>query len=761
VEQRHRLKAGQITGVDPRTGTGAPPDDAAWAAVHERIARQSRVARGRKTIGVVTVALALTAGGLGLAGVAFYGHPPLPTPHPPLPTPLVSGSNGPLVFVRSTSSSQLGVDNTEIEAASSNGIGVTNLTRTAAAEDAPAWSADGTRVAFLRQSAGLEPGSGSASISAGVFTMSADGSNLREILRCPAAPCRISDLAWSPDAARIAFIADASKNSDGGVFPASALEVMNSDGSGRRVLCTYDRCDHAQGIAAPAWSPDGTRIAFSNQGVSRFLGIGLPQSWISVIRADGTGLRKLTEQNCRLGSRDAKGCSFFDSSPAWSPDGAWVAFSRIGPGAADRLGPRGSLLEIVRPDGTSLRTLDTCLNSDGCAGEDALAWSPDGKRIAYAGAYNSWIQLVKLDGSGRVTLKTCGTQGCVRPTAPVWSPDGRQLAFLENAVPPSVYVLRLDGSGLHRVAADVRCCLAWLPATSGVVVGSPPAPPPTASPSLGPEPGLIAFAWDRASPNEDMAMDIYTIRTDGSHLTRLTDTTGFDGNPVWSPDGTMILFQSDRPGVKNTNVFVMNAAGSDQRALTDFSEGAGPARWAPDGRQIVFSGGVGGGQAIFVMPVSGGTPHQLTQPNRNGGGFEPSWSPDGSTIAFSDDLPGGAAIYLMAPDGSNLRRLANLPGSMEAARWLPGSWLAFSWFTSAGRSAYEIRLDGTGLRRLQGSAASSWYGASSPDGTEIVFSRQFGLQREALFRANADGSAPQRITKAPGTYSDPAWQPVP
>jgi Tol biopolymer transport system component len=538
------------------------------------------------------------------------------------------------------------------------------------------------------------------------------------------------------------------------------LEVMNSDGSGHRVLCTFDRCDHAQGIAAPAWSPDGELIAFSNQGVGDFRELFLPPSWISLIRADGTGLRKLTEQNCPFPSGGRQGCSFFDSSPAWSPDGAWVAFRRIGTGAPDRSGPSGPLLEVVRPDGTSLRTLDTCPTSRRCGG-DALAWSPDGKRIASAGADNSAIQLVRLDGSGRVTLKTCGPQGCVDPSAAVWSPDGNQLAFLDDAVRSSVYAIRLDGSGLHRIATDVQCCMAWLPASSGIPVGSPPRPTPTASATLGPEPGLIAFAWDRASPNEDMAMDIYTIRNDGSHLTRLTDTTGFDGNPVWSPDGTRILFRSERPGEPNTNVFVMNADGSDQRALTSFAEGAGPARWAPDGHQIVFSGGVGGEQAIFVMAVSGGTPHQLTQPNRNGGEFDPAWSPDGTTIAFSDELPGGAAIYLMAPDGSNLRRLANLPGSMEAARWLPGGWLAFSWFTSAGRSTYEIRVDGTGLRRLQDPAASSGYGTSSPDGTEIVFSRQFGLQREALFRANADGSASERITQAPGTYSDPAWQPTP
>lgn len=250
---------------------------------------------------------------------------------------------------------------------------VVNLTATELErERQPAWSPDGTLVAFTRASReGAAPD---------LFVMNADGSGRRRLTRTKVAE---RDPAWSPDGTRIAY---AARPAPGAPF---RLFVMNADGSGVVQLTSQ-----AAGSAdrSPVWSPDGERIAFVSDRDG-----GFPELY--TIAADGTDLRRLTDN------------AVIDGNPSWSPDGSRIAVERC---CAD------GTSEIVVIDLTT--GLETDLTGTPDVHEFDPAWSPDGTAIAYValpvGATNIDIWMMGADGSGRTRLTTHPAPDL----APAWQP---------------------------------------------------------------------------------------------------------------------------------------------------------------------------------------------------------------------------------------------------------------------------------------------------------------------------------------------------
>jgi Tol biopolymer transport system component len=729
---------------------GIQSDDQAWGRLDRGLQNPRRQGGSVRRWGSAVVALAVAAAGIGFAiqrlsgAVRAGGH----------------GSGGGIAFVKAGPKQGPGVDNTDIYLLGDDGR-LRNLTDDPAAESSPAWSPDGSRVAFVRTSFS------EGRLRTGIYVMNGDGTGMREVRACPDQRCFRSDLAWSPDGSRIAFVEDASQ----GETPFNALEVMDPDGSHVQVLCgSLDAC--GQGVAEPAWSPDGARLAFSNEGVSAFSGGGLLPSFIHVVNADGTGLRKLTGRTCHIGHDPIGSCPFFDTATRWSPDGGWIAFSRhlagrplepLQPGFA-----HGSDTQIVliRPDGSGLRPLATCRLDVYCEQVMVPAWSPDGHSIGYVPAVEKHpeIRIVSITDGRERAIRTCA-EGCVDPYDVTWSPDGTQLAFQGSGRLPSLYIMASDGSGMHALVQGIEDdAIAWLPSNGRAASSIRPAPGisgpvglTTESPPL--VPGLIAFSH-YTDDNED-ASDIYTVHSDGSDLVRLTSNPDTDSGPAWSPDGNRIAFESYRVGSRNTNVWTMNADGSGQLPLTTFSGGATQAAWSPDGTRIAFSaGGAGPGTAIFLMNADGSNARQIT--DSSNGDMDPAWSPNGTLIAFTRaSSTGGTGIYVITPDGTGLREVTHLPGSAEQPAWSPdGSRFAFEWNTAAGNDLYVINADGTGLRRLTslpgGTASPTW----SPDGSRIAFAYTDTAFRGAIYTIAADGTGLARVVGGNGAYLDPSWQPA-
>jgi Tol biopolymer transport system component len=189
--------------------------------------------------------------------------------------------------------------NLDIYVMNADGSGVTQLTTDAANDFEPAWSPDGTKIAFTSaRNNGRLDNNGRYD----VFVMSADGSNQTDLTKTSGT--NEFQAAWSPDGSTIAFVGDAS----GGI---ENVFVMNaSDGSGRTNLTNYT----GDGMAAfdPNWSPDGSKIAFDGNIDNGFFNA------IWVMDANGSNPTRLTGPTSGPG----------DSEPAWSPDGTKIAFVR-------------------------------------------------------------------------------------------------------------------------------------------------------------------------------------------------------------------------------------------------------------------------------------------------------------------------------------------------------------------------------------------------------------------------------------------------
>lgn len=196
---------------------------------------------------------------------------------------------------------------------------------------------------------------------------------------------------------------------------------------------------------------------------------------------------------------------------------------------------------------------------------------------------------------------------------------------------------------------------------------------------------------------------IYVMGSDGTDVTQLTssDDDANDYDPVWSPDGSKILFE------RHEDIYVMNADGSGQQNLTNtsgyFEED--PA-WSPTGQQIVYSSGVNDSYSqdegnIHIMDADGSGASALTSTTADIDRY-PDWSPDGSQIVFSRRQDGNVPeLFLINTDGTNLQQITQMPSGTtdytnREPAWSPdGNRIAFTGYRSSGSYIHIINSDGS------------------------------------------------------------------
>jgi Tol biopolymer transport system component/DNA-binding winged helix-turn-helix (wHTH) protein len=449
----------------------------------------------------------------------------------------------------------------------------------------------------------------------------------------------------------------------------------------------------------PSFSPDGNHVAFTWDGRQQ-------DNYEIYTRPLGQ------EAAFRLTDDPA-----MDLSPAWSPDGRWIAFLRLRPAGRATVVLTTPLSRAERP----LTEIAAPWIRVGFFGA-FLAWSPDSKWIATADKISSEVPF----GLVRISLETGEKRPLTLPPrgyndiAPAFSPDGRSLAFVRilSFAVSELHLLRLGGD-LAPSGEPLRLSFENQRTTSPVwsqdgreiivasgdvfssrlyrIAADPPGRPREiesvgeAGPvlAISHSTGRLAYVREIFDPN------IWRVQVDpdrrviGSPVS-LISSTRVDFNQQFSPDGKRVAFMSNRSGP--TEVWVADSDGANATKLTSV---AGPLtgcpRWSPDGERIVFQSSAKGQLDVALINVRGGMSERIT--SEPGDDNVPSWSRNGQWIYFHSARSGQSQVWKARTDGSGAEQVTRR-GGFAAVESPDGTFLYYSKETPGGPALWRMPVDG-------------------------------------------------------------------
>ena len=376
--------------------------------------------------------------------------------------------------------------------------------------------------------------------------------------------------AFSPDGSRIAFGWDTKGTGNFDLY----VKALRGEALLRLT-------HHPSTYIAAAWSPDGTQIAFMRLAGS--------DTGLYVISALGGAEQKLV----------ATHTPYDLAAPvSWSPDGKTIAYSnQIEGNDADRM-----FLYSAETRESRLFYHDPA-----CRHEADLTFSNDGKQVAwYCVRRLDAIDLMVGDPDGR-TRRFVRTMKLV-PFGLSWSPDDKKIVMPQAGADESrLYAVDLN-------SGDMKLTPAGLSERHGLWA--------TVSAKTG------AMAWNALRYRIDLLRK--DLKDPSKPIEPILESSKDENQASYSPDGTHVAFDSNRSGI--WSVWMGDADGSN---LTKISRDlAGYPRWSPDSRRIAYQQSDGDEWAVYVADIDERVGHKLKTSVNNVGA--PFWSPDGKWLYFED-----------------------------------------------------------------------------------------------------------------------------
>jgi Tol biopolymer transport system component/DNA-binding winged helix-turn-helix (wHTH) protein len=397
---------------------------------------------------------------------------------------------------------------------------------------------------------------------------------------------------FSPDGDQVAFAWNGEMQDNFDIYT-----LRRSDGKLRRLTEAPER------DFAPSWSRDGRQIAFLRERAREIADV-------MVAPAAGGSPRRLTQIAWPSVSPDLD----------WSADSRWLAVPDSGGGTQ-------SSIFLVSADTGERRKL-TSPPADS-RGDCFPAFSAGGRRLAFtrfvAGQWNDLFTLAigpDLQPQGQ-PVRISSLEMQVGRLA--WLSGDRELVFAAGGWGDQRFLYRMEA----RPGAEAR-------SLGGVRI-------PGTQPAYSSSTGALAFVhrgaqtsiWEAEGPQAEPRRQPHPFR-------RLIASTASDLQPDFSPDGSSIVFASNRQ--RSMEIWVAGADGTDVRLLVSFKEnGASAPRWSPDGKEVAFESRRGGQSDIYLYSVADGSTRNLTKHPAED--VLPSWSADGRFVYFCSSRTGSTEIW--------------------------------------------------------------------------------------------------------------------
>lgn len=516
--------------------------------------------------------------------------------------------------------------------------------------------------------------------------------------------------AWSPDGTTLAYASDRS-----GRFEIYLRDMV---AGGERTQLTADGQHNLQ----PAWSPDGRRLAYHSSGLG---GI-----WI-VDRAGGA-----PRQVSRFGSR-----------PTWAPDGTRLAFQAAPytePGAAafETFGP--SSIWIVDVAGGQPRRVTDAWRPEGS--HTRPTWFPDSQRLLFATQDLDATQFWTIDlRSGTLTRVL---DAGARALDPALSPDGR--AFY--------YVRKDDHFDLWRQ-----------PLTPDGTADGPPSlvVPPSELDlrhvAIHPDGTQLAYAA-MATVGGLRSLPLHRDGVPSGPSVRIAEESVRSARrPSFSPDARRVAFERQSAGLPPA-VWILDLASGAAHGLVQRDDGAQDPSWTRDGREVLFESGRGETRVLHAVDVASGATRVVARLGTSE--FErrrPRLSPDGTRVAYTRSQEGQLEVWVGGLDGADDARVARLGDGTAFPVWSPdGTALAVDVWRDGHAEVHVVDLATGTSRQVSSGVEQAWVRSWSPDGTALAFA----AAREGrwnVWTVRRDGTSQRQLTNYGDEHHyvrNPEWSPT-
>lgn len=461
----------------------------------------------------------------------------------------------------------------------------------------------------------------------GIWTIPTSGGTAKQLTNFGSHP------AWSPNGSRIAFqsdpLFDLGFNVSNAFPPSTIWTIALAGGEPRQITHPGNP---SGGHGAPSWSPDGKRIAFDSSNT------GIAAVWS--VSPEGDDLKKLSGE-----LRNA-------ADVIYAPDGRSVYFvtnrgesiQQINVSASGE--PIGEPSKILDASGSRIRQISVSAN---------------GKHFVYSALSTSsdmWGNSISSAGTSATDPPAQLTQNKnTRNSWPAFSPDGKRIAYLVYSVGASFELWIMDRDGKNKSQLT----------TEG------------ANPSWFPDGKRIGFACPAGNRSAFCSLTI-----EGRKQEKLFDFADYTHVARLSPDGKQVAFNLTRG--ETTNIWVASIEGRASRQLTFDRELAGFPAWSPDGKWIAFEIKRGDDNHVCIIPSGGGELIQLT--NDKGQSWAYAWSPDGDKVIYAGERDGIWNVYWVSLSSRQQKQLTNFTQMNTYVRypaWSPvGDQIAYEYAKTTG-----------------------------------------------------------------------------